>query len=542
MKKLILLIIFVCLGVLSVNAQTVSTFTGGGDGNSWSDAANWDTPPSSGNNIYIPSGYDCVIDVSSVTVNSITVDAGASLSRGFGGLTTNATVNITGDITCNGTIGLGGQLDRLTFNFDGTDQSISGGGTFDVFAFKKSTIASDTTNLTLSMNVVLRTTSNALNSFKNGGTFNVLVNNTLDIPSGYISIDNLGTASGGTGSLTINAAGIVNVAKYIDVFSDNTTNPGPISIVINGTLNVPAVNFKPSAGGESVANFTINANGKLYLTGAAPFATYSSINNIMTRTGEVHFSALGNQTISNVYSYNKVFFEGSGTKTLGITLLVRSIGSLTLGGTATISGNISYATNCTLIYAGTAAQTTGPEVVSKGVDKVLTSPANITINNGYGVTLNRDIAIIGTLTFENGNLYTTSLYGVSVSGSDKVAGETSNHYLVGNLRQYAFDNPDAGDYLGLVTDAAISGTSILVTRVTGQAQIVGSNSSIRRYWNLTGSNITYNGGITLNWLANEAAGMQMSNAIVFEYYPLAPHFIFMNDQNGLAATLSDDSY
>jgi len=36
--------------------------------------------------------------------------------------------------------------------------------------------------------------------------------------------------------------------------------------------------------------------------------------------------------------------------------------------------------------------------------------------------------------------------------------------------------------------------------------------------------------------------MQMSNAIVFEYYPLAPHFIFMNDQNGLAATLSGDSY
>jgi hypothetical protein len=542
MKKIVLLFTFLLLGMINLNAQTTSTFTGGGDGNSWSDNANWDTPPASGNDINIPSGYDCVIDVSSITVHSIMVDAGASLSRGFGGLTTNATVNVTGDITCNGTIGLGGQLDRLTFNFDGASQTISGSGTFDVFAFKKSTIASPATNLVLNMDVTLRTTSNALNSFKNGGVLDVTVNKKLDVTSGYISIDNLGAASGGTGSVTVGYNGILNVAKYIDVFADNTTNPGNVSFVVDGIVNVPAVNFKPSVGAGSAGIFTINAGGKLYLTGSEPFAIYSIMNNTFTKTGEIHFSALGNQTISNVYSYNKVFFEGSGTKTLATTIMVRSIGSLTLGGTATISGYISYATSCTLIYAGTAPQITGPEIVSDGVDKSISYPANITINNGYGVTLDRDISIDGTITFENGNLYTTSLYGVTVTGSDKVANETSNHYLVGNLRQRTMDNPDAGDYLGLVTDAAISGTSIMVTRVTGQAQVVGSNSGIKRYWTLAGTGISYAGNLTLNWLPGEAAGMQMSNAIMFEYYPSAPHFIFMNDQNGVAATLSGDVY
>ncbi|MDP4114895.1 MAG: G8 domain-containing protein, partial [Bacteroidota bacterium] len=534
MKKLMLLFVFVFLGAVGLNAQT--TFTGGGDGNSWSDGANWSTAsvPSSGDDIYIPSGYDCVIDVSAVTVHNITVDAGASLSRGFGGLTTNATVNVTGNIACDGTIGLGGQLDRLTFNFDGADQSISGSGTFDVFAFKKNTIVAPTTNLTLSMNIVLRTTSNALNSFKNGGIFNVTVNNTVDVTSGYISIDNLGAASGGTGSLTINAAGIVNVAKYIDVFSDNTTNPGHVSFLVkNGaTLNVPAINFKPSVVAPNGASFTLLAGSKLYLTGATPFNTYSGLNNSIIMSGDVHFSAAGDQTISNILDYNNIYFEGSGVKTTGGLNVNNSIAFL--GGTATLSGALNYFGSCTLAYTGTNAQTTGSELTN--------IPANILINNTSGVTLNKDVDLTGTLTFVAGNLNTTSLYGVTVTGITNVLNESSSHYLIGNLRQNIGTNPGAGNYLGLVTDGAISGTSILATRVTGQAQTVGGNSSIKRYWNLNGSNITYNGGITLNWLANEAAGMQMSNAIIFEYYPLAPHFIFMNDQNGLAATLSGDSY
>jgi hypothetical protein len=534
MKKVVLLFTFLLLGMISLNAQTLSTFIGGGDGNSWSDDANWDTPPASGYNIYIPSGYDCVIDVSTITVHSITVDAGASLSRGFGGLTTNATVNVTGDITCNGTIGLGGQLDRLTFNFDGADQTISGEGTFDVFAFKKSTIISPTTNLVLDMDVMLRTTSNALNSFKNGGVFNVTVNKKLDVTSGYISIDNLGAASGGTGSLTIESAGIVNVAKYIDVFSDNTTNPGHISFLVKngGILNVPAINFKPSVAAPNGAGFILLAGSKLYLTGTAPFNTYSGVNNSIILSGDVHFSAAGDQTISNILDYNNVYFEGSGVKTTGGLNVNNSIAYL--GGTATLSGVLNYFGTCTLTYTGTNAQTTGSELTNL--------PANITINNLSGVTLSKDVTLTGNLDFASGNLYTTSLYGVTVAGIGNVLHEASNHYLVGNLKQNAGDNPSAGNYLGLVSDAAISGTGIAVTRVTGQAQVVGGNSSIKRYWTLSGTGITYNGGLTLNWLSSEAAGMQMSNAIVFEYYPSAPHFIYMNDQNGVAATLSGDVY
>ncbi|MDP4116758.1 MAG: T9SS type A sorting domain-containing protein [Bacteroidota bacterium] len=538
MKKIVLLLVFFIVSFTFLETYAATKTYIDSKSKSWNTAANWSPAgvPVDGDIIIIQAGRTCYIDtdISGIQLASITIQSGAVLRS-----TTNSVINITGDIQCDGSYGSAGDL--TDFYLEGTSQTISGTGTFYANSLQ-SDLPGGSHTLNINMSVTLSASNDALWAW-NGVTLdvNLASGKTLNVPNGYISLDQVGADQGGSGVFTIN--GTVNTS-YIEVFCDNTTNPGAVSYIVSntGVLNVQEIRSSNSAGAGSTGSFNLQSGGNLYLTGTTPFGVYGSSNTDMTFSGNVHFSGAA-QTISNVYLYSNLFLEGSGVKTIPIAVLVLAGGSLTLGGTATVSGDISYGNNSTLIYAGTAAQTTGPEVISVAIGKFLaTSPANIIINNGYGVTLNRDIALGNTLTFQNGNLYTTSLYGITVTGIDKVVGETSNHYLIGNLRQNAGLNPAAGNYLGLVTDGAISGTSVMVTRVTGQAQVVGGNSGIKRYWDLTGSNITYNGNLTLNWLANEAAGMQMGNAIVFEYYPLAPHFIFMNDQNGLAATLSGDSY
>ena len=89
-----------------------------------------------------------------------------------------------------------------------------------------------------------------------------------------------------------------------------------------------------------------------------------------------------------------------------------------------------------LILDGSSAQTITPNG---------NNVANITINNGNGVTLNGgDLKVDGVLTLTNGVLNTGSSYKVEISSTNAnaISGGSTTAYINGNLRRYLATNTD----------------------------------------------------------------------------------------------------
>lgn len=80
---------FLLAGLCAFASAATVTWTGGGDGSSWSDAANWDTDsvPVGGDSIQIPAGLSSYPTIdSAVTVDDITIESGASVTIGASGI------------------------------------------------------------------------------------------------------------------------------------------------------------------------------------------------------------------------------------------------------------------------------------------------------------------------------------------------------------------------------------------------------------------------------------------------------------------------
>ncbi|MGO8838103.1 MAG: beta strand repeat-containing protein [Limisphaerales bacterium] len=234
-----------------------------------------------------------------------------------------------------------------------------------------------------------------------------------------------------------------------------------------------------------------NQNGTLILSGSTPFTITGGGSSTFTANGTnatVNYSGAA-QTVQAA-TYQNLILSGSGTKT---TAGVSVNGTLSLQGTASVSAAPTYGPNATLQYAGSAAQTQGPEL-----------PATIpsfTINNASGVTLTNSTTVSNTLSLVSGNV-TTATNKISLAANGSISGGSSTSYVNGNLQKtfsagtqtFTFPIGDSSSYtpLALSNLSVTSSGSLKANTTAGSHPKLGSsgldsNRNVNRYWTLTQS-------------------------------------------------------
>ncbi|HXU38206.1 MAG TPA: G8 domain-containing protein, partial [Blastocatellia bacterium] len=227
------------------------------------------------------------------------------------------------------------------------------------------------------------------------------------ITSGYGSLktSGSGTKTFITGGSTVNSTLTVGANTTLDAVGFTTTVAG--SLVVNGTLDFSANAGKFQTGASGTTTLTMAAAGLIRtvdLSGLGPGANLSLDTQgtgiwdttSLNTAGTVEYYLGGAQTIT-ARTYLNLKLNGSGTKTLATgTTTINTNGSLEMAGTAAFSvGSGTFtvtATGTTIIYSGSAAQTTAGEWVSNFQN------AKLNNNNGTGVTLNAVKTINGSLT------------------------------------------------------------------------------------------------------------------------------------------------
>lgn len=276
--------------------------------------------------------------------------------------------------------------------------------------------------------------------YYNNGTGNTTLNigGDLIFNGGLVGFIGSGAASTGslsiTGNMTI-SGGLFQLAENVDVSvtvqGGVTVNGGQIEFS-NGTgiadLNVVG-NFTFSGGDMTVSAGVGNVN----FTGAST-KTFTST---LVPSGNVNYSVSSQSTLT-VSGSN--FIGGGGAFSLSGTLQVGSTdsgGALQTGvsaGNIRMSGTRTYASNSTIVYNGTSGQFIGNGFPSSGV-------VNLTINNGSGVTLSSNLAIVAlsVLTLTSGNIViggqTLTING-TVSGSGGIVGGATSNLTIGGTGDF----------------------------------------------------------------------------------------------------------
>lgn len=223
------------------------------------------------------------------------------------------------------------------------------------------------------------------------------------------------------------------------------TETTPVSFSANTTLQV-----------DNGGTLNHQVNSVSIFGGTESFANSSTIN----------YSNAGTQTVINA-TYGNLTLSGSGSKTISTSTVN---GILSMEGTATASATLTYGTNATIQYKGSAAQVTGNEfpVTFNGTGGVI-------INNNAGVSLSGSKTITYSLSLASGAL---SIAANTLTMSN---GSTLN-YGSGSLTGGSTSNLTIG-----------TGTDITLNTVTGGLNNLISNRNIS-----LGGDLTIAGTLTLN--------------------------------------------
>jgi hypothetical protein len=273
----------------------------------------------------------------------------------------------------------------------------------------------------------------------------------------------------------------------------------------SGSVNANSVSFTTVPFfGPILTLATGNQNGTLTLSGGTSFTFNGGGSSTFTPNGTnatVIYSA-GGQTINGAI-YQNLTLANSGPKTIsGVTVN----GILSMQGTATATAAPVYGPNATLQYAGSNPQVSGPELVS--------TIANLSINNSMGVTLTNSTTVSNLLTLANGIITCTNRLILGTNGS--ISGGTSNSYLNGSLQKnfsvgtqsFLFPVGDTEfapvNLSGLTVTTA--GAVTVSTAAGAPAQIGGSgiatNQDVNRFWIITNSSGGFGGyNATFNYPA-----------------------------------------
>ncbi|MFH1195054.1 MAG: T9SS type A sorting domain-containing protein [bacterium] len=394
------------------------------------------------------------------------------------------------------------------------------------------------------------------------GVVNLKINNTSGV--------NLHTAKTITGTTTINTGcnfnaggntystgSIANNGTYSGTTTLTITgNPGTISG--NGSYPILVIN---SAGTVTLSSGTTIINSSFTLTGGSfdNNGTIQFANGVSVTRGNGSW-AIADAGTRNYSGTIDLDYTGAGatggelpssTTALNNMLVGAAISlasSPTVNGTLTLNANLTTTGQTLTIknpIAGTLSnlQNDGSLTIAGSASSILI-PAKtyttLTINNSNGATLAGN-TIATTVTCTLGNLFTTAGYTLTL-GTGFTLTEAASKYVVGTLVSPTITDPAAGAFsgMGLTFAGAVTGTNVIVTRNTGSgaAVSVGSNTGINRKFTMAGTGITYNGVVTLAWVADDNNSKNMNNVIVFEYDFTGSQWLARNVTTGIPATPS----
>ncbi len=214
----------------------------------------------------IQNGHTVTLTNSGTNVLNLTVESGGTLQAS----TNNGTptyFDIFGDILCYGTIG--GLTNGLGFDFEGTNQSLTGNGSVTVTRLRKDDSDNTTTNVTIGSDVTCVFGGTCIYNNQPGTILNLTIaaGYTVNVTgsnggNGSVSIDDLDGISPSTdngGSLTVNGNLIVSNTLYAR--SDNNGSY-PCSITIGQFGKVTTNDAIVNIDGSSFNGFTIVTGGK----------------------------------------------------------------------------------------------------------------------------------------------------------------------------------------------------------------------------------------------------------------------------------------
>ena len=259
-----------------------------------------------------------------------------------------------------------------------------------------------------------------------------VVSLTADASCSTIAITNTNTSltstsTVATGTYTLNAESISITAGS----SGSGQNRNSAVTVTTGTINVSGnITF----GGTSTrALLTFSGAGTLNIGG-----NLGNGGTLTQSTGTINYNADGPQTVGT-YNYYNLTLSGSGLKTLTGTNNVAGI--LSVEGTATESGTVTYGTNSTLQYKTTDSHIVGPEwptsFAGTGGVIVNLSSGSLTVSSAKGIANNSSLNLVNgqlaTGTFLTMNSTSTlNVSGGTLSGAPQGAGTYNVVYTGGS--------------------------------------------------------------------------------------------------------------
>ena len=286
---------------------------------------------------------------------------------------------------------------------------------------------------------------------------NLVVSGNLSIKALWnaaLAATNQGTFALGSGEVTVNAVTFATTPVAGPVLTMATGNQ-------SGTLNLLA-NTAITVSGGSLISFIPNGTNATVLYSGNPQTVYGA-------------------------TYQNLTLAGAAKKTIsGVTVN----GILCMEGTTKATAAPIYGPNAILEYAGTSAQTNGPELTA-------TLPA-LMISNIYGVTLTSSTTVGQELILAGGE-FITGANKIFLDTNGSVSGGSSGSYVNGNVQK----NFSAGtqSFMFPIGDTEFAPVSVLNLAVLAPGGIAASttlgapaqvgssgiltNLDVNRYWVLT---------------------------------------------------------
>ena len=489
---LLMLMMFVSVSTLGHAVQVTSTWTGAGDGTSYTDPANWSTPEYPRNGTPAGTTYRAVIDGNgarvanvqlnrtSVTVDALVVDAGDNLALN------NALLEVVNSGAGTGTIANGG---TISLNFEGTffggvttlringDITLSGGGTInlgDQYVDGSTPLnvisgAAATDRLINADNIIRGAGGIGAGQMllTNRGTVVANGTNPMLVQLSAGSNINTGTLRGDGGTLVLLGSSFNNAGGFIE--ARNASRAELISTtIIGGTLNTMGSGVVTTTGFRTMTGAILNNvtnTGNIVLSGSSSLSLF----NTLTNSGTIALNGFGDGKASIIVN-ESVTLNGGGSITLSDTLTNGSEFANNINGEGTL-------TNVDNTISG-AAIVSGPTIINQGT---------IVPVGQNALTLLNPITNMGTIRVDAGNKMTLSFA--------RTLTQAAGLLLVNGTFNSSSLN---GSGTIAVTGGTLAGTGTIAANVTNSGGTVSPG-------NFTASDVSSVGALTVDGIYGQTA-------------------------------------